>query len=104
MATKKAADEEKKVYFDISGMTVANVRQLSAKVVAFSLLGKGLGLYNLRIVAGKNGNFVASPQSKGKDGEYYSVYAVYLTEDDQKKIIKAVLAKLPKEEPADIPF
>lgn len=104
MATKKAADEEKKVYFDISGMTVANVRQLSDKVVAFSLLGKGLGLYNLRIVAGKNGNFVASPQSKGKDGEYYSVYAVYLTEDDQKKIIKAVLAKLPKEEPADILF
>lgn len=104
MATKKAADEEKKVYFDISGMMVANVRQLSDKVVAFSLLGKGLGLYNLRIVAGKNGNFVASPQSKGKDGEYYSVYAVYLTEDDQKKIIKAVLAKLPKEEPAVIPF
>lgn len=94
----KAAANEEKVYFDIKGMKVANVRQLSEKAIAFSLLGKGLGLYNLRVVAGKNGDFVASPQTKGKDGAYYAQYAVYISDEDQKKIIKAVKAKLPKEE------
>lgn len=99
MATKganKAAEE--KVFFDIKGMKVTNVRKLSDKAIAFSLLGKGLGLYNLRVVAGKNGDFVASPQTKGKDGNYYSVYAVYISDEDQKKIISAVLKKLPAED------
>ena len=99
MAKKEANNE--KTYFDLKGMSVANVRKLSEKVVAFSLLGNGLGLYNLRIVAGKNGNFVASPQEKGKDGKYYAVYALYLSEEDEKKVIKAVLKKLPKEDDED---
>ena len=104
MATKTEANE--KTYFSIKGMKLANVRKLSDKVIAFSMLGNGLGLYNLRVVKTEKGEFVASPQEKGKDGKYYSVYAVYLSEDDQQKIIKAVKGKLPKEDeaPADIPF
>ena len=104
MATNKAADKEKPC-FEIKGMTVANVRELAKGVIAFSLLGKGLGLYNLRVLDGKNGEFVATPQEKGKDGKYYSLYALYLSEADEKKVIAAVKGKLPKEEePADIPF
>ena len=104
MANKAGTDKEK-VFFSIKGMTLANVRQLSEKVIAFSMLGNGLGLYNLRIVKGEKGDFVAAPQEKGKDGKYYNVYAVYFSDEDQKKIIAAVKAKLPKEEaPADIPF
>ena len=107
MATKKAANTEaEKVFFDISGMKLANVRKLSDKVIAFSMLGKGLGLYNLRVVKTDKAEFVASPQEKGKDGKYYSVYAVYFSDEDQARIIKAVKGKLPKEDeqPADIPF
>lgn len=99
MASKATNKENsERVYFDIKGMTVANVRKLSDKVIAFSLLGKGLGLYNLRVVAGKNGDFVASPQTKGKDGNYYSVYALYLSEADEKKVIAAVLKKVPADD------
>lgn len=106
MATKTEANKgAEKSFFSIKGMKLANIRKLSDKVIAFSLLGNGLGLYNLRIVSTTNGEFVACPQEKGKDGKYYAVYAVYISDDDQQKIIKAVKAKLPKEEEAsDVDF
>ena len=89
----KKSDEKKN--FILSGMTVANVRRLSEKVVAFSLLGNGLGLYNLRVVDGQKGNLVAAPQEKGKDGKYYNVYALYLTKEDEAKVINKVLETAP---------
>lgn len=84
---------------NIKGMKVEKVRKLSDKVIGFSLLGNGLGLYNLKVIAGKRGDFIAAPQEKGKDGKYYNAYAVYFAEDDEKKVIAAVKGKLPKEEP-----
>ena len=96
MATKTEANKTAdKSTLNIKGMRIANVRRLSDTVVAFSLLGNGLGLYNLRVVDGKKGKFVASPQEKGKDGKYYSVYALYLSEEDENKIIASVLKKVP---------
>ena len=93
----KKSDEKKN--FILSGMTVANVRRLSEKVVAFSLLGNGLGLYNLRVVDGQKGSFVAAPREKGKDGKYYNVYALYLSPEDEKKVIKKGKAPISKQEP-----
>ena len=89
-ATTKKNKKADKPNFDIKGMKVSNVRKLSETVVAFSLLGNGLGLYNLKIVDGAKGKFVAVPQTKGKDGEWYNQYAVYISEDDQRKIIEKV--------------
>lgn len=105
-ANMAAKTESNKTFFAIKGMKIANVRRLSEKVIAFSLLGNGLGLYNMRIVSSDKGEFVASPQEKGKDGKYYAVYAVYLANDDQKKIIEAVKKQLPAEPETDdfIPF
>ena len=90
MAEKKAQP-----VFSIKGMKVDHVRRLSDKVIAFSLNGNGLGLYNLKVIEGKKGEFVAAPQEKGKDGNYYNVYAVYFSEEDEKKIIAAVHKKVP---------
>ena len=98
----KKAEKKEKTYLNITGMTIGNVRRLSKTVIAFSLLGNGLGLYNMRIVDGRNGKFVAAPQEKGKDGEYYNVYSVYLSDDDQKRIIEAATKKLPAEDDDDI--
>lgn len=103
MAAKnnKNTESEKK-YFDVTGMKAINIRRLGKSgVIAFSLLGNGVGFYNLRIVEGKNGEFIAAPQSKGSDGKYYSQYAVYITDEDQARIIKAVKAKAPDPEPAE---
>lgn len=82
--------EEKKPDFNLKGMKVTNVRRLSDTVIAFSLQGNGLGLYNLKVVDGAKGKFVAVPQTKGNDGKWYNQYAVYLSDDDQKKVIKKV--------------
>ena len=91
---------------NIKGMKVDKVRRLSDKVICFSLLGNGLGLYNMKVIAGAKGDFVTAPQEKGKDGKYYNVFAVYFSDDDEAKIIAAVKKKLPKEEieDDDIPF
>lgn len=101
---KKTTEEQKN--FILTGMSIANVRRLSEKVVAFSLLGNGLGLYNLRVVEGQKGNFVAAPQEKGKDGKYYNEYALYLTKEDEAKVIKKVLetAPAPKKEESGSDF
>ena len=100
-----AKNDEKK-NFNIKGMRIANARRLSDNVIAFSLLGNGLGLYDLRVVdSDSHGTFVAAPQQKAKDGKYYAVYAVYLSEEDQAKIATAVKAKLDEEKkPADADF
>lgn len=108
--SKKTTTE--KPTFSIKGMKLGNVRKLSDKVIAFSLLGNGLGLYNLKVVSGAKGNFIATPQTKASNGEWYNQYAVYFSDEDQKKIIKSVKAKLKEEEEdeeeevseEDIPF
>lgn len=92
------AAKNEKPNFNLKGMKVANVRKLSDTIICFSLLGNGLGLYNLRVVNGAKGKFIGSPQSKGKDGKWYDQYAVYFSEDDAKKVIAAVEAKV--DEPA----
>lgn len=94
MAYKKKTEEKEKTYFNIEGMTVTNCRVLSDNVLAFTLTGNGLGLYNLRVVDSKNGKFIGAPQSKGKDGNWYNQYALYLTDEDQEKIIAEVEKQL----------
>lgn len=91
--------EQEKSYLNIKGMKVANVRKLGDKgVIVFSLNGNGLGLYNLRIVPSAKGDFISTPQQQGKDGKYYAQYQVYLSKEDEGRVIMAVKAKLPKEE------
>lgn len=89
------AEKKEQPVFNIKGMKVDHVRRLSDKVIAFSLNGNGLGLYNLKVIDGKEKRFVAAPQEKGKDGKYYNVYAVYFSEEDEKRLIAAVDKKVP---------
>lgn len=101
MANKNSSKKQnqEREFFAINGMKVSNVRKIpGTSVISFSLLGHGLGLYNLKIVKGSNGEFIAAPSSKGKDGNYYAQYAVYLSEEDQKKVIGVVKSKLPDDE------
>ena len=99
MANKKNENKKPAEYFNISGMHVERVRKIpGSSVITFSLLGKGLGLYNLKIVNGSRGEFIAMPASKGTDGNYYNQFAVYFSDDDASRIISVVKDKLPKEE------
>jgi DNA-binding cell septation regulator SpoVG len=56
----------------------------------FDLELNGIKIYGMKVVEGKNGDFVAFPTREGNDKKYYSVCWARLSDDDQKKIIEAV--------------
>ena len=75
---------------------VKNVRRLSDAVIVFTLdLGIGLSLYNVKCVSGRDGEFIAASETKGKDGNWYRNYGIYLTEDSEDAIIDKVLETCP---------
>ena len=85
-----------KKYFNVKGNNcrVENVRLISDNVACFTLKGDGVSLYNLKVVDGANGKFIAVPSHKGKDGRYYNQYGLYLTDEDTSDIIDCVIAKV----------
>lgn len=89
---KKTTKKEKE-YFGLwdNGWEVANVRKTDFGTF-FTLRLPGLSLYNLRVVpAGKKYKaFIAMPEDKGKDGEYYKRFALYLSEEDTEAVLDAV--------------
>lgn len=77
--------------------SVKNVRELSEKVLCFTLdLGIGVSLYNVKAVQGKETDFIAAAETKGKNGTYYKNYGLYLTEESQDKLLTAVYAEFDK--------
>lgn len=54
----------------------------------------GITIYGMRVVEGKNGDFLSFPQNKGRDGKYYSICWAKLSEKDQTDILKAIEDKL----------
>ena len=94
--TKSAQNNEKKkmVYFDMAENVamVTNVRKISETCIVFTLKCKGFSLYGLRAVERKddNGWFISVPAAKGKDGNYYDNYGLYLRDEDQEAILDTV--------------
>ena len=94
--TKSAQNNEEKkpVYFDMAENVamVTNVRQISETCICFTLKCKGFSLYGLRAVESKddNGWFISVPATKGKDGNYYNNYGLYLRDEDQDAILDTV--------------
>lgn len=85
-----AAPEVDKSYLSIEGATVQACHLISDRVCGFTLNVPGATFLNLKVVNGKNGEFIAMPQSKGRDGQYYDLYRVYLSEKDTQRIIDVV--------------
>lgn len=87
-------EEKKSVYFDMAENVamVTNVRMISETCVGFTLKCKGFSLYGLRAVEKKDGSswFISVPATKGKDGNYYNNYALYLRDEDQEAILDTV--------------
>lgn len=83
---------KKSTYFNIGeDFEVKNVRKLDFGTF-FTLQLPGLSLYNLRVVpAGKNYEaFIAMPQRKGSDDNYYDEFKLWLSEDDTEAILAEV--------------
>lgn len=93
MAFKSKKNDNIKTYFELGSYkaTVKNVRVLSDTCASFTLSCAGFALYNLKVVITADGKeFIAPPTTKGKDGKYYNQYAIYLSDEDQKKLIEKV--------------
>lgn len=50
----------------------------------------GLTVYGVRVVSGKNGDFLSFPQRKGQDGKYYAIVYAPLCKEDQDAILKKI--------------
>ena len=91
-SNQNAAPETVKSYLSIEGATVQACHLISDRICVFTLNVPGATFLNLKVVDGKNGEFIAMPQSKGRDGQYYDLYRVYLSEKDAQRVISAVEA------------
>lgn len=85
-----AAPEVVKAYLSIKGATVQACHLISDRVCVFTLNIPGASFLNLKVVEGKNGMFIAMPQTKGRDGQYYDQYRVFFSDEDTQRIIEAV--------------
>ena len=91
-SNQNAAPETVKSYLSIEGATVQACHFISDRICVFTLNAPGASFLNLKVVDGKNGEFIAMPQSKGRDGQYYDLYRVYLSGRDAQRVIRAVEA------------
>lgn len=87
---QNAAPEVVKSCLSIEDATVQACHLISDMVCVFTLNVPGATFLNLKVVNGKNGEFIAMPQSKGRDGQYHDLYRVYFSEKDTQRIIDAV--------------
>lgn len=94
-----AKKEEKKTYFELTDWEVANVRVLDFGTF-FTLKLPGAAFYNMRVVpAGRKYDaFIAMPEEKGKDNNYYKLFNIYFDPDDVKEIIEEVEKQAEKAE------
>ena len=86
-------DKQSKAKFDMiaTEAIVQNARVVTDDLITFTLKCHGFSLYNMKLVNGKNGNFITPPSVKGSNGAYYNQYAIYLSEEDEKSLIDSVL-------------
>lgn len=98
-------DKVDRVNFDLknSGWSISNVRVVTEHIVSFTLKIRGLSLYNMKVTESTKGEtagklFLRNGQSEGSDGKYYNNYALYLSDEDKRMIIKAVCVEASKDE------
>lgn len=93
MQKPKSKKQEVEV-IEVSSFEVKRANCTDNGLVFFDMVINGITIYGLRVVEGKNGDFIAFPSNKGKDGNYYNVVWCKFSDDDSNAIIKAVEEKL----------
>lgn len=59
--------------------------------IVFDMEVNGVTIYNCRWVETKDSEFAAFPSNKGKDGKYYNIAYVKLTDEDTQDIKSTVM-------------
>ena len=77
---------------NLTGATIQAAYQLSDTCVVFTLNIPGASFRDMRMVEKKAGGyFITTPQVKGKDGQYHDRFMVYLSAEDERRVVDAVL-------------
>ncbi len=84
------ATPESKPTLNITGATIQAAHMVSDNIAVFTLNIPGATFMNMKVIDGKNGMFIAMPQQKGKNDQWYDEYRLYLSDEDTARIIKAV--------------
>ena len=80
---------------------VRNVRQVADNCLTFTLRFAGIDLYGMRLVDGQKGRFITASSTKGKNGNYYENYRVYL-DDSGRNAVEAAVLKAYDENTAEV--
>lgn len=87
---QNAAPEVVKQYISLTGATIQAAHLIADNIAVFTLNIPGASFMNLKVVQGKNGMFIAMPQTKGKNDQWYDQYRLYLSDKDQQRVIDTV--------------
>lgn len=87
---QNAAPEVVKQYLSIKGATIQAAHLIADNIAVFTLNVPGATFMNLKVVQGKNGMFIAMPQTKGRNDLWYDQYRIYLSDEDQQRVIDTV--------------
>lgn len=92
--------QKEHTYINLDDWEITNVRVVTDTFITFTLRGKtnGVSLYGMRMLETKNGKkMIRCPQSEyQQNGEkrYANQYAVYISSDDEEKLMGLVIDKL----------
>lgn len=78
----------------LDNFKVKAVRMFDNGNVVADIELNGVLVYGVRVVEGKNGDFLSLPQRKGSNDKYYSIVYWPFDEADQKAIISEIERKL----------
>lgn len=92
--TQSKAKSSKQEELKIDSFSVNKVHQFDNGNVTFDMTVNGISIYGCRVVETKDGDFIALPQRKGKDGKYYSIVWAKFSDADTKDILAEVENKL----------
>lgn len=70
--------------------SVRRAKEFDDGGIVFDLNVDDITIYGCRIIQGKKDDFVAFPQRKGTDGNYYSHVYLALTEEETEEILEKV--------------
>lgn len=78
----------------ISSYSVNRVNETKSGTVFADITINGVTIYGMRVVEGKNGDFLSFPQNKDKNGKYWNVAYCRLSEKDQNDILAEIQRQL----------
>ena len=97
MQSKKSAEAKaEKRTIEINDVVITRAKEGTRGVVFFDMILNGVSVYGMKVVAGKNGDFISWPsyQDKNDPEKYYNHAWAPLSEDQAKGLMMKVQDKL----------